>query len=411
MIAESEYKAVMNIMQNHLRLDDLLARDVAPLWFEGVAVVQLICRQLRAQDARVSGFPRAADILIGPGGSIAIAGGSVGNPVQAAAHVLALMLSDDVPVRLRLAVSQATATESGYATLADFSEALGYFERPNPDSIVEAFRQRALSAPPRDLGAPKPIAATPPATDRQAAPARVAPSRGVSRMAVIAATVAAAACASVLLVGRAAHVAEPGIVTVETPQPNVPADAPRAKARTNAETAPPSKGAVATRATTAVEALVTRREARDQAPELQVTAESFSYSYPELWLSAPAAPSLSAPEPLGPATAPSARNERQDLEAVPERIYSRTDSQVTLPLSVYPKLPPETAAFGVTSRTILELTIARDGLVERVKMLTAPRNIHEFMRLSAAKAWRFEPARIDGRPVRFRHTMVLTAMP
>ena len=182
----------------------------------------------------------------------------------------------------------------------------------------------------------------------------------------------------------------------------------RAKARTNAETAPPSKGAVATRATTAVEALVTRREARDQAPELQVTAESCSYSYPELSLSAPA---LSAPELLLPATSPSARNERLDLEAVPDRIYSRADSQVTLPLSVYPKLPPETSAFGVTSRTILELTIARDGLVERVKMLTAPRNIHEFMLLSAAKAWRFEPARIDGRPVRFRHTMVLTAMP
>jgi outer membrane biosynthesis protein TonB len=398
----------MNIMQNHLRLDDLLARDVAPLWFEGVAVVQLICRQLRAQDG-VSGFPRAADILIGPGGSVAITGGSVGNPVQAAAHVLALMLSDDVPVRLRLAVSQATATESGYATLADFSEALGYFERPHPESIVEAFRQRALLAPPRDLSAPKPIAATPPATDHQAAPARVAPAPGVSRMAVIAATVAAAACASVLLVGRAAHVAEPGIVTVETPQPNVPAEAPRAKARTNAEAALPAKAAMGIPASQVAETPAARREARDKAPELQVIAESASYRYPELSLPAPP---FSAPETnLWGATSASSGTEGQEIQVVSDRIYSRADAQVTLPLSVYPKLPPETAASGVTGRTILELTIARDGLVERVKMLTAPRNIHEFMLLSAAKAWRFEPARIDGRPVRFRHMMVLTAMP
>jgi outer membrane biosynthesis protein TonB len=59
----------------------------------------------------------------------------------------------------------------------------------------------------------------------------------------------------------------------------------------------------------------------------------------------------------------------------------------------------------------VELTIAADGLVERVRMLTVPRNIHEWMLLSAAKAWRFEPARIDGRAVRFRHTMALVTMP
>jgi hypothetical protein len=396
-------------MQNHLRLDDLLARDVAPRWFEGVAVVQLICRQLRTQAARGSGFPRAADILIGPGGSVAIADVSVGNPVQAAAHVLALMLSDDVPVRLRLAVSQATATESGYATLADFSEALAYFERPNPESIVDAFRQRALQAPPRERAQPKPIEPTP-AADKHPAPVRVAPARGVSRVAVIAATVAAVACASVWLMARVTHVAEPGIVTVETPQPNVPAHASRAKGTTNAEAAPLSKGAIGTRATTAAEATVRRREAPDKAPELQVTAESVSYRYPELSLPVPP---LSAPETqqIGLPTPASTGAGDQDIDAVPDRIYSRADSQVTLPLSVYPKLPPETPALGVTSRTILELTIARDGLVERVKMLTAPRNIHEFMLLSAAKAWRFEPARIGGRPVRFRHTMVLTAMP
>lgn len=98
-------------------------------------------------------------------------------------------------------------------------------------------------------------------------------------------------------------------------------------------------------------------------------------------------------------------------EEASDRIYSRADSQVTPPLNVYPRLPNEPPDAPAASRTILELTIATNGLVERVKMLTAPRNIHEWMLLSAAKAWRFEPARIDGRAVRFRHTMVLVAMP
>jgi hypothetical protein len=56
------------------------------------------------------------------------------------------------------------------------------------------------------------------------------------------------------------------------------------------------------------------------------------------------------------------------------------------------------------------LTIAANGLVERVRMLTTPRNVHEFMLLSAAKAWRFEPARIGDRAVRFRQLVVLTAV-
>jgi hypothetical protein len=53
--------------------------------------------------------------------------------------------------------------------------------------------------------------------------------------------------------------------------------------------------------------------------------------------------------------------------------------------------------------------IAPDGLVERVYLRTTPRDIHEFMLLSAAKAWRFEPALRDGRPVRFLHSVALTS--
>ena len=83
---------------SHLRLDDLLARDVAVEWFEGVAVLQLTCRALGAQGRSGSGFPSAADILVGPGGSIAINGQQAGDGVQAAAHLLARMLSEDVPV-------------------------------------------------------------------------------------------------------------------------------------------------------------------------------------------------------------------------------------------------------------------------------------------------------------------------
>ena len=132
-----------------LRLEEVLTRDVNVQWFEGVAVVQLICRALRTHGGDGSSFPSAADVVVAPGGSIAITRTSTGNAVAAAAHLLARMFSDDAPVRLRLAVSQATATESGYASLAEFTEQLAYFERPNPEGIVDGLRQRAMLAPPR----------------------------------------------------------------------------------------------------------------------------------------------------------------------------------------------------------------------------------------------------------------------
>ena len=90
-------------------------------------------------------------------------------------------------------------------------------------------------------------------------------------------------------------------------------------------------------------------------------------------------------------------------------IYSRNDPSVTPPRQVYPALPakpsPGTRAEDLT---VLDLVVSAEGLVEHVRMRTAPRDIHEFMLVSAAKAWRFEPATLDGRPVRFRHSVAIT---
>ena len=91
-------------------------------------------------------------------------------------------------------------------------------------------------------------------------------------------------------------------------------------------------------------------------------------------------------------------------------IYSKSDSEVTPPQQVYPALPAELpTGFMKRALTVVDLVIAPDGLVEHVHLRTPPRDIHEFMLLSAAKAWRFEPALRDGRPVRFLHSVALTS--
>ena len=396
-------------MQNQFRLDDLLARDVVPQWFEGVAIVQLVCRQLRAE-GRESVFPNPADILIVPGGSLAIAGGSDGKPVQTAAHVLGLMLGNDVPVRLRLAASQATATDGGFATLTEFSEALAYFERPNPESIIEAFRQRALMARPRET-APAVRVDAGPAVENPTAPAPPAPRRSVSRLAVAIAMLSVFAAAFVLAVGgKLPDASILKIAAAESSETAAPAAVHGGPKSASAATSRPNRdNAVSAAPTTRqVSPAVPRvRSILPAPPALQVVATTLSYQYPTVL---PYERVIEVPETPRLEVVPVAAIKNPDSEMM-DRIYSQADPQVTLPLSVYPKFPIDSLRTSVSGGTTLELTIATNGLVERVRMLTAPRNIHEFMLLSAAKAWRFEPARIDGRPVRFRQLMTLTATP
>ena len=53
----------------------------------------------------------------------------------------------------------------------------------------------------------------------------------------------------------------------------------------------------------------------------------------------------------------------------------------------------------------IELLIMPDGTIESVKLLDPPKTVHDWMLLSAAKAWLFHPARKDGVPVRYRKTV------
>ena len=99
-----------------------------------------------------------------------------------------------------------------------------------------------------------------------------------------------------------------------------------------------------------------------------------------------------------------------DDEVQPDgaRIYTRADAGVTPPRAIYPKLPSDPPGFQQENRTVLELVIGTNGLVERARLRTTPHDIHEFMLVSAAKAWIFEPATVDGLAVRYRHRVFIT---
>jgi hypothetical protein len=84
-------------------------------------------------------------------------------------------------------------------------------------------------------------------------------------------------------------------------------------------------------------------------------------------------------------------------------VYSAESIGVSPPVGVnlqLPRqLPPELDRNQLGK---MELVIAPDGNVESAKLVKAPRNVHDSMLLSAAKAWQFRPATKNGIPVRYR---------
>ena len=396
---------------NQIRLDELLARQLDVQWYEGVAIVQAVCRQLLDKGVTNGEFPVATQIGIGADGTVPVLDTTPTAAVPAAAHLLAGLLSDDVPVRLRLAVSQATGLSSTIESLREFSETLAYFERPDSQLIVRNLVNRAMAAAVRKETDEPRLAhvATEQKRERAARPARDA--KALLRLAAIAAAAVAVAAGGLLLSASR----DSGLSEAFSGLTNVFGSGPEAAPNEPLEKAAPAKEIAATGAT--------RPERRPSSMGTTFHGQSGEGRQESPGVRGPRAPSVVPLVASVKAPAPSrdtsnATEPAQTYVIIASEpgapgtgpIYSKADAEVTPPRQVYPALPAEPPTASMKrALTVVDLVIAPDGLVEHVRLRTTPRDIHEFMLLSAAKAWRFQPALLDGRPVRFLHSVALTA--
>jgi hypothetical protein len=417
-----------SMLNNEIRLDDLLTRSLRVQWFEGVALVQSVCRQVLGEGTSTDGFPEASGIRLGSDGCVSVSGPARGSGVTGAAHVLAQMLDDDVPVRLRLVVTQATGTANSHASLKEFSEALAYFERPDAQQVLRQLYERAIAAEPRAEKRPSPE------PEQRESSQAVAPSpppdaQRVSRRTILAITGALAVSATIALVGfgfghagiNTAVAALKGFSrgTTESSSPGGEAK-PAAESRS---TQPDKKVEVSGTHEPVRSAHVERARSITGTERHSTPTTPVALSLPELspltrpdrrpgdWASTTTLARASTPifyarEPIIIIASTDGDEPATELEG---HLYSKEDSSVTPPRSVYPKLPPDsTNGAAAKGRTILEVIVATNGIVERVRLRTPPRDVHEFMLVSAAKAWQFEPATLAGRPVRFLLRVALT---
>ena len=98
-----------------------------------------------------------------------------------------------------------------------------------------------------------------------------------------------------------------------------------------------------------------------------------------------------------------------DKPVAPDRLYSSVDAGVVSPVVIRQDVPKWSASYRPPSRDgILELTIGLDGRVERATLTQGMAPPYDHDLLEATRNWRYEPARMDGRPVRYRKAIRIT---
>jgi len=93
-----------------------------------------------------------------------------------------------------------------------------------------------------------------------------------------------------------------------------------------------------------------------------------------------------------------------DSQPATTRIYTSDDRNVTPPVAVRQELPrvPPGIARQARERGILELVIDEMGRVISMAIRQSVHPMYDALLLTAAKDWRYQPATLQGKPVRFR---------
>ena len=441
-----------------LRLDQILRRDITIAWLEGIAVIQTICRELPGSGNAAARFPLAMEVALTADGRVTFLRPPSGAPaVVAAGQLLGELLQVDVPVRLRLIQSEAVASTPAFHTLKELSDALAYFERPDTPQLVQQLFARAAGLPdslnpsvdlvdmddflPESSASSAPTD-TPRIDDAQTAePQRVlqvvaAPRPQQDTMTtvkdvmrnrranftIVAGFVGLAVLASgAFLTYGWERTVDPGPVeNAAAPSRNPAAAATTGAATTKPTISKPATGAKTTAQTKPVDkARVEESVERARVASGRSRAEAASTSStPAGEAPAPAvpAPASSPVATLDPSFSPMlpllvqepAPDRRARVPPVVdetgELLYSRVNGDVRPPTAIRPHLPSEPPAnYPLDHLMVLELVITGKGDVESVRLLTAPKTVNDFMIVSAAKAWLFSPARLNGRPVKYRH--------
>jgi hypothetical protein len=411
-------------MKQALTLSDVLARGLSLQWYEAIAIVRSVAERLLKVPGVELPIPELHLIELSSSGYVALAfGGSAAEPVRRLGQVLQALLNDaEAPVQLRLAISRATAPIPFYASIAEFDQALAYFDRPGrPGTLIALYARAAAAEPVRsadvsltlDRIAPLPK----PAGSSLLMRSRPRNARRMIAAGLGLAAVVALATAGTLHVRRAGMpigAAEAARVTAAAADvvgsaimAGVSAVSDRAGMGRLVGADEDSRASAQVLAASLALPLrarpVGRGSAADQLSPVMTGNEDVVGT-----LAAYDAALHLATASATPAHETSTSRHVGDTALSPE-IFTSASEGVTPPINIrqqLPVTPPPMVDSANLSR--IEIVIAPDGFVESARLLDHRSHVLGAMFLGAVKAWEFQPALKDGVAVRYR-TIILVS--
>jgi TonB family protein len=94
------------------------------------------------------------------------------------------------------------------------------------------------------------------------------------------------------------------------------------------------------------------------------------------------------------------------------KIYTGVEPGVTPPVAIqqeFPKFPGRVPSGGIAGS--VEVVIDQNGSVESATMQTPVLSGYDAVVVAAARNWRYQPARMNGQPVKFRKSIRITVVP
>jgi TonB family protein len=95
----------------------------------------------------------------------------------------------------------------------------------------------------------------------------------------------------------------------------------------------------------------------------------------------------------------------------PPRVYTSADADVRPPVVVRQDLPAFSGPVVMARQGAIEVTIDESGAVEQVRMRQSVTPPYDAQAVKAAAGWRYQPALVDGQPVKYRKIVQVTVKP
>jgi TonB family protein len=93
------------------------------------------------------------------------------------------------------------------------------------------------------------------------------------------------------------------------------------------------------------------------------------------------------------------------------KLYTADDRNVVPPQAIRQQIPAFPGKVTVAKSGVLELVIDRSGNVESATMRVPVNVQYDRMATTAAKNWQYQPAMVDGAPVKFVKRIQVTLVP